>query len=139
VEAEAKRPEVIVHQTKPGECAAACVAMASKKTLDEALSVLGEARGVDSNEVIHALSVFGIKATEVLSLFDGDFSAILVVPSLNYSGLLHYIYWDGKQYLDPSPIDRRRYPDASPLPPLSGEQLPPQWAAAIVIQDTGLK
>ena len=57
-------------------------------------------------------------------------SAILTVPSLNYSGLLHYIVWDAEaqQYLDPA-NEPLRYPDDGPV---IAEERTVCWATAIL-------
>ena len=54
--------------------------------------------------------------------------AILTVPSLNHLGFLHYIIWDGEQYLDPS-NGAKRYPADGPA--LHGK-LRVFWAHAIL-------
>lgn len=121
---------MLVHMDKMGQCGAACLAMVLGKTLDEVLSEVGDtSSGLDSHRLIAVLSSHGFAALEITQLPRTDIPVILTVPSLNHRGLLHFIVWDGKEYLDPSrgPL---RYPDDGYVK--DGDVMPPQWASAIV-------
>jgi hypothetical protein len=122
----------IVKMEKCGDCGPACLAMVLGCTLEEAWSMVNAspAGGVVPEEMIKALRKNGMGAIESLVIPHPSCLAILTVPSLNHRGLLHYIYWDGHDILDPT-NGKLRYPDDGPV--IDGERLFPQWASAILI------
>jgi hypothetical protein len=77
-----------------------------------------ERYGVNDDEIVSLLRRHHLRyarsGTVWLDPPGGKEPAILTVPSLNYAGLLHYVVWDGKQYLDPAPEGKLRYPDDGP-------------------------
>jgi hypothetical protein len=121
----------LVKQTKLGECGPACVATVAGCSLREALDVVGDvSRGVTDYALVDALAEFGVPSQVSLRWPDKSVPAILTVPSLGVPGLLHFIVWDGKRYLDPANSENI-YPDAAPV--VNGRKLEPQWATAILL------
>ena len=131
----------LVQQVKKGECGLACIAMVLGISLEEAdkiaQRVLGTAGGcwgeygLMDREMVRILKDQGLAdAKASLDWPSFETSAILTVPSLNYSGLLHYIVWDAEaqQYLDPA-NEPLRYPDDGPV---IAEERTVCWATAIL-------
>ena len=119
-----------MQQTKVGECGAACLAMVLGESLDYVLG-LGDdiAKGINDNRMLEILRGHGHPSIISLEWLGGNWPAILTVPSLNRPGLLHFIVWDGEQFIDPS-NGEKRYPGDSPV--VNGVQLGPQWASLIL-------
>lgn len=120
----------LVKQRKFGECGAACAAMVLGWSLDEVLAKIGNTQaGITNARLVEFLISNGVQCIESLA-HPGNVPSILTVPSLNHPGLLHYIVFDGEQYLDPA-CGEKHYPDDAPV--VNGERVPPQWATAILL------
>lgn len=121
----------LVKQEAFGDCGPACVATVLGWSLQKARDVLGDSlRGIDSLAICDVLSENDVPAMESLVWPSSSIPGILSVPSLNYPGLLHFIVWDGAEYLDPS-NDPKRYPEDGPV--VDGVLQPPQWASVILM------
>lgn len=126
----------LVKQEQVGDCGPACVAMVLGCTLAEAREQLPKhpTGWTTPSDIIECLAQHGVPAIESLVWPNYSVSAILTVPSLNHPGLLHFILWDGEQYLDPT-NESKRYPDD--VPTVRDQQLPPQWATVILLLPKG--
>ena len=103
-------------------CVIACLAMATGKTYKQVRNEVARYwdfmhkdklfDGMSSLDEALLLYKFGYKSytlnvskritrRRLISLLDGT-PAILSVPSLNYKGKYHAVYWDGKKLHDPS-------------------------------------
>lgn len=89
-----------------------------------------ESHGTLPEDLVSVLCDNGVPAVASAEWPSLEVPAILTVPSLNHLGLLHYILWDGTQFLDPS-NEELRYPEHSPLH--NNVQLQPQWSTAILM------
>lgn len=125
----------IVRQKKFGQCGAACLAMVLGEPLSDVVSSLEKKLnaplhevGVADGEMVEHLRDRGFNHAQVTLEWDGSEPAILTVPSLNHRGILHYIVWDGSEYLDPS-NGLLTYPEHAPV--IAGRQQV-CWATAIV-------
>ncbi len=108
----------LVQQKQKGDCGPACLATILGLTLQEVLEDFPKARikGVPPLEMIDYLTNRGVAAMESITwpcVNSVNVPAIVTVPSLNNLGLLHYVVWNGVQYLDPS-NKSLRYPDDCP-------------------------
>jgi len=125
----------LVTQRKFGGCGLACVAMVTGASLDAVeqaaldLGIVYAQCGIADHELINLLEIFRKRGVTKLLYRTTWEPCILMVPSLNIPGLLHYIVWDGKQYLDPSP-GPLRYPDNAPV--IEKVRVPPQAGYVIV-------
>lgn len=125
----------LIKQKKFGECGIACLAMVTGEKYEKVLSKVddmfgqnnGQCNGLSDSEVVSYLGAQGFKAVRSTTTRDDWRPAILTVPSLNHLGLLHYIVWDGEEYLDPS--GPKTWPDDGPI--FNGEKII-SWAAAII-------
>lgn len=121
----------LVMQRKLGECGPACVAIVTGCSIDEVMWEMGDvSRGVTDERLVKCLMEFGVPAIQSLVWPDYSIPAILTVPSLNHSGLSHFIVWDGETYLDPT-NGAKTYPKDSPA--VDDEQLLPQWSSLILL------
>lgn len=124
----------LVPQSTFGECGAACLAMVTGQKLLEVVEELEEggcrARidGITPDQLLVYLHRHGFPLAREVMAWDSSQPAILTVPSLNHLGFLHFLVWDGENYLDPS-NGALRYPDDGPV--LHGK-LRVFWATAIV-------
>jgi hypothetical protein len=138
----------LVKQREKGECGLACIAMVLGVSLKEAIRMAcitienhdyllcpgvvdleWGSRGMTDEEVIEVLRAYGAHAKNGPDWTDLAQAAILIVPSLNHRGLLHYVVWDpeAEQYLDPGgPLV---YPDHGP--DVNGVRV--CWARAIIV------
>lgn len=107
----------LIKQRKFGECGVACLAMILDKTYEEILEYFNHKdftnSGIGPDEMISCLEHFGKSgAKEYLHYQLGP--AILTVPSLNHVGFLHFIVYDGENYLDPS-TEKLQYDRDAPI------------------------
>jgi hypothetical protein len=122
----------LVKMKEVGDCGPACLAMVLGKTLEEVVvdfPLRGE-QGLTDDDLMRYLAAHGIPALSSME-WPSRVPAILTVPSLNHPGLLHYIFWDGKQILDPS-NGEKRYPDDTPQMVINAGCAAP-WATAILL------
>jgi ABC-type bacteriocin/lantibiotic exporter with double-glycine peptidase domain len=124
-----------VKQERFGQCGAACLAMVLEEPLSEVVASLEATLnaplheiGVADGEMVEHLRDRGFDRAQVTMEWDGSEEAILTVPSLNHRGILHYIVWDGSQYLDPS-TGPLTYPEDAPV---IGGRKQVCWATAII-------
>ena len=122
----------LVKQEKCGDCGPACLAMVLGCSLAEAREKLGfdVSNGVGASDMIRCLIDNGVPAVDSRVWPSTSVPAIFTVPSLNHPGLLHYIYWDGEQFLDPT-HEELRYPWNGPV--VNNKTLLPQWDSAILL------
>ncbi len=120
----------LVKQTKLGECGPACIAMVAGVSLKRALEVVGDtSSGTTDDKMIEVLAQFHIPALLSLTWPSYDISAIASVPSLNHTGLNHYIVWTGSKWLDPG--GPKTYPNDCPI--VANVRLDPQWSGVILL------
>jgi hypothetical protein len=111
----------LVHQIYSGECGLACAATVLGLTLDQVIVEYRQLypqldqykNGVLDDELVVLLTNHGLSNVRCSLTWNLE-PAIVTVPSLNYRGLLHYIVWDGTDWLDPAPAELVRYPDDAP-------------------------
>jgi hypothetical protein len=112
----------LVKQKGFGECAVACISMVTGKDYNLVLDGIATLYKIKPHlEGINCLQVVGYlqKYSEFKTVREVIYpyyasSAILSVPSLNHVGLLHFIVWDDKRYLDPS-LGPKFWPDDAPI------------------------
>jgi len=117
----------LVKQQEFGLCGPACLATILNKDLYDIVQKFTEHTGKDprqtgmtDEEIIDFLLLEGYENVKnEFYLKDSSRPAICTVASLNHLGLLHYIVWDGKKYLDPGV--GRTYPNDAPK--LNGESV----------------
>lgn len=121
---------VLVQQRSPHDCAVCCMAMLTGRTYEDVRAVIaelldetGERRGMRNEQ--EALRRLGFEHSFHHGQPIGDISctrrgfeispeyyrgaawgrrALMSVPSLNFSGSWHMIFWDGSRIWDPSPL-----------------------------------
>lgn len=122
----------LVRQECVGDCGPACVATVLGCSLSAARSLLyaEPGKGITDEQIVTALVDRGVPALASTVWPGYSVSAILSVPSLNHRGLMHYIVWDGEEYLDPT-HEGYRYPDDSPV--VHGVRLEPQWSTVVLL------
>jgi len=119
-----------------GDCGPACLAMITGVELDDVIAwararertyAYGTA-ALNDDDLLDYLHEHGYPdARQVTS--SPEPPAILIVPSLNVPGLLHYVVWaDERTILDPS-LGPKLWPDDAPE--VNGERVGVQWATAI--------
>jgi hypothetical protein len=128
----------LVKMREIGECGPACLATVTGDDLDEIIawaksierSYAYLTSALNDDDMVNYLRMHGYPdAHQVTSVPDPP--AILIVPSLNIPGLLHYVVWDNERViLDPSP-GPKLWPDDAPV--VNGERVGIQWATAIVL------
>ena len=112
----------LVVQKEVGGCGVACVAMGLNVTYEKAQSITEElfpewkvSDGLSIDKITTILRTkfehVEYMTSDFLDLLPGR-DAIVTVPSLNYPGLLHFIYIKDELVLDPSP-GPLRYPKDS--------------------------
>jgi hypothetical protein len=91
-----------VQQRNDHDCVIACLAMWMDRDYDEiAKAVLRVNEGVCLWDAVSYMRVNGIPARRSSWWFHSH-KAILDVPSLNFVGGMHAIYWDGERLFDPN-------------------------------------
>lgn len=124
----------LVTQRVLGECGPACVAMVAGVSIDDVMRQVPSLEfGMNDTEMVNLLAHFGIPALPSIERPSILIPAILTVPSLNHTGLLHYIVWTGKEgpdILDPT-NESKRYPDDMPMAYKAQNVLP--WSSAILL------
>jgi hypothetical protein len=128
----------LVKMREVGECGPACLATVTGDDLDEIIawaksierSYAYLTSALNDDDMVNYLHTHGYPdAHQVTSVPDPP--AILIVPSLNIPGLLHYVVWSDEQViLDPSQ-GPKLWPDDAPV--VNGERVGIQWATAIVL------
>lgn len=129
---------VLVPQRSPCDCGVACLAMLTGRDYDDVVAVVGDAfdpeRGLESEQT--ALNRLGFSCTFQDGEPVGDYivhskpfcisssylrfmlwgrRALVTVPSLNYNGGAHMVYFDGRDVFDPSTLKRyERYKQLEP-------------------------
>jgi len=123
-----------IKQKKFGQCGPACLAMVLKCELDAVVLNLERGgrdlatTGMTDQEMVEFLQDQDVECYISMERAP-DQPAILTVPSLNHPGVLHYIYWDGKEYHDPG-SGHLVYPKHAPR--FGGDQIV-CWSTAIII------
>lgn len=123
----------LVKQQKRGECGVACLATILEMPLDDVLQHFPDCHdyGLNDDDMIGFLADHGVPALSSTQWPKSHCKvpAIVTVPSLNEPGYLHYIVWDGKEYLDPSPGELQYPKDGVPR----SSYLVASWASVILL------
>lgn len=115
----------LVQQRTPYDCSVCCMAMLTDRSYEEALTSIGDAfhptegmrreqKALERLGFSHTFSGGeaigdvvcrhrGPLAPEFFRQFAWGRRALMTVPSLNYAGKWHMIFWDGVRVWDPSP------------------------------------
>lgn len=121
---------MLVRQKRKYDCVLACLAMATGKEYDLMFSgdftqEVEDAHGT-GKKGLHdkAFELAGlVRDIDFKSVYCGNVArahvesmlwrrrAMIQVPSLNYKGASHYVYWDGEQLFDPSGLQRYQWLD----------------------------
>jgi len=126
----------LVKMREVGDCGPACLATVTGDNLDDIIAWARELERPDSwgtsalNDpaMLEYLRTHGYPDAQQVTNNPNP-PAILVVPSLNIPGLLHYVVWsDERTVLDPS-LGPRLWPGDAPV--VNGKQVNVQWATAI--------
>ncbi len=92
----------LVQQRNDSDCVIACLAMWTGRDYDEvAASVVRLNGGVCLWEAVTYLRSVGQQARRSIWWFHTH-RAILDLPSVNFVGGMHAVYWDGEQIFDPN-------------------------------------
>lgn len=100
-----------VQQRTSWDCGIACIAMMAGTSYLQAADKFSVLKGFMDSAPLNGLQVdtivgclafgFGIPANTCDGLIE-PVPGILQVPSLNNPGTLHYVFWTGKEVLDPA-------------------------------------
>lgn len=129
-----------VSQRADYDCVLACLAMATGRPYEELwpqefLAEVEKAKGTGSGDLHErAFTLAGLeRKRDYISVYCGQLAsgavckflwgrrALVQVPSLNYEGASHYVYWDGENVFDPS--TKQRY--------LWLSSVSPEWVALL--------
>ena len=98
-----------IKQKYRGDCSVASLAMFLNISYEEIIIINYKAEvdkefkdGVWNDKTFQVSELYGKKLYCYYTDFDLTKPSLLIVPSLNYIGKEHIIYWDGKNVYDPS-------------------------------------